>query len=73
MSGIMLEECFFGMAPEITSRCDCDGPNDQLSRDYDLPGENDQTRSVTVTCPYCEEQETFTYELQDDGSWCMID
>lgn len=70
MSIIMLEESFFGTTPNITEFCDCH-PNPQGVTTGVLSTEG--VRTFHVKCSFCPNKAEYTYELQDDGSWCMID
>ena len=67
---IMLEECYDGSAPGVVWHCDCNPPHEQTRMSHALDAD---IRTITASCNFCGAEETFVYERQEDGSWCMID
>ena len=67
---IMLEDSFFGIAPNVFEPCDC-SPHPQSVTTGSLSTE--RVRVFHVSCNFCQNEAEYTYELQDNGSWMMID
>jgi hypothetical protein len=73
MPSFVLEEEFDGMAPIILSHSCCDTPDIQIFPSWNTDEADKPSRTFTVKCPHCGEEELFTYKRQGFDHWVRVD